>query len=327
MDLLLHPDTNLEKLAAMLAALLLFAAVIALILAVTNLPRNLPSWVVALVFLVPTVALLCFGLVYPSAVTIRDSFYDNAGTRSVGLANYGRIFSDPQFARVLVNTVLWTVLVPLVSTAVGLVYAVIVDRTRHEKLEKTLIFLPMAISMVGASIIWKFVYDQRVGLLSAVYTGIAQLFGRTVRAPQWLMSVPLNTFLLIFVMIWIQAGYAMTVLSAAIKAIPEDLIEAGRIDGLNGRQQFFYLTIPMIRPTIVVVLTTVAMAGLKSFDVVRTMTAGNYDTSVIANEFYTQSFQYQNAGLGAALAVVMFVVVIPVIVFNVYQLRKSQDVR
>ncbi len=328
MDFILHPDSNLSKLLAMLLAILIFVGVMALILFLTNLPKRMPSWGVAVMFLLPSVALVCFGLLYPTIVTFRDSFYGRDGNEAVGFANYVKIFSEPQFVQVLINTILWTVLVPLCSTAIGLLYAVLVDRTRFEKLAKSLIFLPMAISMVGASIIWKFVYDQRVGLLSAVYTGLAHLFGnKTVSAPQWLMSSPLNTFLLIFVMIWIEAGYAMTVLSAAIKAIPDDLTEAARLDGVDARQQFFYVTVPMIRPSIVVVLTTVAMAGLKAFDVVRTMTAGNYGTSVIANEFYTQSFQYQNTGLGAALAVIMFIVVIPLIVFNVHQMRKSQDVR
>ncbi|WP_202805392.1 carbohydrate ABC transporter permease [Bifidobacterium bohemicum] len=312
---------------AMAVAILLFVAVVALVLFITNLPKRMPSWGVALLFLFPAVLLICFGLIYPTVVTFKNSFYGRDGTQGVGWANYIQIFTSPDFLRVLLNTVLWTILVPLVATLVGLVYAVVVDRTRYEKLAKTLIFLPMAISMVGASIIWKFVYDQRVGLLSAAYTGIAKFFGHTVQAPQWLMNAPLNTFLLIFVMIWIEAGYAMTVLSTAIKGIPEDLVEASRLDGLNAWQQFIYLTIPMIRPSIVVVITTVAMAGLKSFDIVRTMTAGNYDTSVIANEFYTQSFQNQNTGLGAALAVLMFIIVIPVVVFNISQLRKSQDVR
>ena len=328
MNILLHPEAGGEKLLAMVAAVLLFVAVVALILFITNLPKKMPSWGVAALFLGPAVLLMCFGLVYPTIVTVRDSFYGRDGTDPVGFANYAKIFTDPAFLQVLLNTVLWTILVPVMSTAIGMVYAVLVDRTRFEKFAKALVFLPMAISMVGASIIWKFVYDQRVGLLSAIYTGFAKLFDvESPRAPQWLMDAPLNTFLLIFVMIWIEAGYAMTVLSAAIKAIPEDLVEASRLDGLNGWQQFFYLTVPMIRPTIVVVLTTVAMAGLKSFDIVRTMTAGNYDTSVIANEFYTQSFQNQNGGLGAALAVLMFVIVTPVIIFNIHQLRKSQDVR
>lgn len=327
MNVLMHPSTDLQKLLLMVIAILLFVAVVGLVLFLTNLPKHMPSWGVAATFLFPAIILICFGLIYPAIVTFKNSFYGRDGTQGVGWANYIQIFTEPQFLRVLLNSVLWTILVPLLSTAVGLIYSVVVDRTRFEKLAKTLIFLPMAISMVGASIIWKFVYDQRVGLLSAVYTWVAKLFGHTVRAPQWLMNAPLNTFLLIFVMIWIEAGYAMTVLSTAIKGIPEDLVEAARLDGLNAWQQFIYLTIPMIRPSIVVVITTVAMAGLKSFDIVRTMTAGNYDTSVIANEFYTQSFLNQNTGLGAALAVLMFIIVIPVVVFNVRQLRKSQDVR
>ncbi|BDR55295.1 ABC transporter [Bombiscardovia apis] len=327
MDTILHPDTNLTKLLAMVLAVLLFVGVMALVLFLTNLPKRMPSWGVAIMFLTPTIILLCFGLLYPTVMTVRSSFYGRDGTNAVGFANYVTIFTQPQFLQVLLNTILWTILVPLFSTGIGLVYAVLVDRTRFEKLEKALLFLPMAISMVSASIVWKFVYDQKVGLLSALYTGVARLFGQHVVAPQWLMSAPINTFLLIFVMIWLHAGYSMTILSAAIKAIPEDLVEASRLDGLNGRQQFFYLTIPMIRPAILVVTTTVAMGGLKAFDVVRTMTAGNYGTSVIANEFYTQSFQYQNAGLGASLAVVMFIVVIPLIVFNVHQMRKSQEVR
>lgn len=327
MNVLLHPESGGEKAIAMIAAILLFVLVVAVVLWLTNLPRNMPSWGVALMFLLPALVIVAFGLVYPTIETIRNSFYGRTGSEAVGLANYIQIFSDQQFLRVLLNTVLWTILVPVFATAIGMLYAVLVDRTRYEKLAKTLVFLPMAISMVGASIIWKFVYDQHVGLLSAIYAGLASLFGNKTAAPQWLMSSPLNTFLLIIVMIWVEAGYAMTILSAAIKAIPEELVEASRLDGLNGRQQFFYLTIPMIRPTIVVVLTTVAMAGLKSFDIVRTMTAGNYDTSVIANEFYTQSFQNQNSGLGAALAVLMFIIVIPVIIFNISQLRKSQDVQ
>lgn len=327
MNVLLHPESGGEKVIAMIAAVLLFVLVVALVLWITNLPKNMPSWGVALMFLLPAVIIVAFGLVYPTIETIKNSFYGRTGNEPVGFANYIQIFSDPQFLRVLLNTVLWTILVPVFATGIGMLYAVLVDRTRYEKLAKTLVFLPMAISMVGASIIWKFVYDQHVGLLSAIYTGLANLFGSKATAPQWLMSAPLNTFLLIVVMIWVEAGYAMTILSAAIKAIPEELVEASRLDGLNGRQQFFYLTIPMIRPTIVVVLTTVAMAGLKSFDIVRTMTAGNYDTSVIANEFYTQSFQNQNSGLGAALAVLMFIIVIPVIIFNISQLRKSQDVQ
>lgn len=141
------------------------------------------------------------------------------------------------------------------------------------------------------------------------------------------MNAPLNTFFLIVVMVWIQAGFAMTVLSASIKAIPDDVIEAAMLDGVSGMKMFRLITVPMIRPSIVVVLTTVAMTSLKAFDVVRTMTGGNYDTSVVANEFYTQSFKYNNQGMGAALAVLLFIIIIPVIVYNVRQMKKSEDLR
>jgi alpha-glucoside transport system permease protein len=144
---------------------------------------------------------------------------------------------------------------------------------------------------------------------------------------QWLIESPLNTFLLIVVMIWIQAGFAMTVLSAAIKAIPDDIIEAARLDGVSGIQMFRYVTVPSIRPALVVVLTTVAIVSLKAFDVVRTMTGGQFGTSVVANEFYTQSFRQFNFGLGASLAVLLFVLVIPIIAYNVRQLRLAEEIR
>jgi alpha-glucoside transport system permease protein len=327
MDLLLHPTGIGEKLLVMLVAIGLFVAAMAVILALLSLPKRLPRWGAVAGFLGPVLVAVTFGLVYPALVTIRNSFYDRAGTTPVGFDNYVRIFTEGGYLTVLRNTVLWVVLVPVLATAMGLLYAALVDRTRFEKPAKILMFLPMAISMVGASIIWKFVYDNKVGLLSRCYVNLARLFGAEVSAPQWLMNAPANTLFLIVVMVWIQAGFAMTVLSAAIKAIPEDIVEAGRVDGVTTRQMFAFVTMPMIRPSIVVVLTTVAMTSLKAFDVVRTMTGGNYDTSVVANEFYTQSFTNQNKGLGAALAVLLFVIIAPVIVYNVRQLKKAEDIR
>ncbi|MDR1450520.1 MAG: sugar ABC transporter permease [Propionibacteriaceae bacterium] len=327
MDFLLHPSGAGQKLLVMLIAIALFVAVVGLLLTLLSAPKRLPRWLAALGFLAPVLAAVGFGLVWPALVTVANSFKNKNGTEFVGFANYIRIVTEPQFLIVLRNTVLWVVLVPVLATGIGLLYAALIDRTRFEKLAKTLLFMPMAISMVGASIIWKFVYDNKVGLMSEAYVGLAHLVGQTVSAPQWLMNVPWNNIFLIVVMVWIQAGFAMTVLAAAIKAIPEDIVEAGRVDGVTSWQMFAHVTVPMIRPTIVVVLTTVAMTSLKAFDVVRTMTGGNYDTSVVANEFYTQSFSNQNKGLGAALAVVLFVVIIPVIVFNVRQLKRSEDVR
>ncbi len=238
-------------------------------------------------------------------------------------------FTQDQFQTVLRNTLLWVVLVPLVATLIGLVYAVLVDRTRFESMAKTLIFLPMAISLVGASIIWRFVYEFRPDQGNIQQIGLANqiLVWLGLDPYQFLLNQPWNTLFLIAVMIWIQAGFAMTVLSAAIKAIPDDITEAARLDGLHGIGMFRFITVPSIRPALVVVLTTIAMGTLKVFDIVRTMTGGNFNTSVVAYEFYTQSFRAQNAGLGAALAVILFVLVIPIIVYNVRQLRLSEEIR
>ena len=221
------------------------------------------------------------------------------------------------------------VLVPLVATFIGLVYAVLVDRTRFETMAKTLIFLPMAISLVGASIIWQFVYEYRPDQGDIQQTGLANqiLVWLGLEPYQFLLNQPWNTLFLIAVMIWIQAGFAMTVLSAAIKAIPDDIIEAARLDGLSGMGMFRHITVPSIRPALVVVLTTIAMGTLKVFDIVRTMTGGKFSTSVVAYEFYTQSFRAQNAGLGAALAVILFVLVVPIIVYNVRQMRLAEEIR
>jgi alpha-glucoside transport system permease protein len=217
--------------------------------------------------------------------------------------------------------------VPTVSTAVGLVYAILVDRAKLEKFAKTLLFLPMAISFVGAGIIWRFVYEYRgaaqeqIGLLNAILT----TFG--VEPVRFLQDSPWNTFFLILVMIWIQAGFAMVLLSAAIKAIPDDIVEAARLDGVSAWQMFRSITVPSIRPTLVVVVTTITIATLKIFDIPRTMTGARFDTQVLANMMYDQSFTFGNAGTGSALAVVIFVLVIPIVVFNVRQMIKNREVR
>ncbi|MDR2372714.1 MAG: sugar ABC transporter permease [Bifidobacteriaceae bacterium] len=326
--LLLHPTTIGGKLLLMVIAIALFALVMAAVLGLAQLPKRQTRGAAAAVFLFPALALVCFGLIYPALVTIKNSFYDQTSTSFVGLKNFATILSSPEFLTTLRNTVAWVILVPLLATGIGLVYAVLVDHARVEKFAKTLIFLPMAISMVGASIIWKFVYDDRVGILSRAYRAVAGWLGaEDPTAPKWLMDAPWNTFFLMVVMIWIQAGFAMTVLSAAIKAIPDDIIEAGRLDGLTGVKLFRWVTVPMIRPSLVVVLTTVAMTALKAFDIVRTMQGGHFHASVVANDFYTQSFNNHDKGVGAALAVLLFVIVVPVIAYNVHQLRKAEDIR
>src|SRR3954447_16180495 len=224
MDWFIHAESVGHKFALMVIAILLFVGIMGAILFGIDKLKKVPIWVVVAGFLGPTLIFVVFGLVYPGLNTIKLSLYDSKGKNFVGLDNYVTAFTEDQFQTVLRNTLLWVVLVPLLATAIGLVYAVLIDRTRFESMAKTLIFLPMAISLVGASIIWKFIYEykpdqgniQQIGLANQILVWLGQ-------APyQFLLNQPWNTFFLIVVMVWIQAGFAMTVLSAAIKAIPDD---------------------------------------------------------------------------------------------------------
>ncbi|WP_326555100.1 carbohydrate ABC transporter permease [Micromonospora sp. NBC_01813] len=280
-----------------------------------------------LFFLMPALLLLTIGLVVPALRTTALSFMDGRSENFVGLDNYRWMFSQDEIVQVLVNTLIWVFLVPTMATAIGLIYAVLVDKARFEAVAKSLVFMPMAISFVGASIIWRFVYayrggeQEQYGLLNYVVT----LFG--MEPQRWLqLNAPLNTLLLIVVMIWIQAGFAMVVLSAAIKAIPGDIIEAAKLDGVNAWQMFWRVTMPSIRPALIVVVVTISIATLKVFDIVRTMTNGNYDTGVIANEMYNQAFRYGQNGYGSALAVFLFVLVIPIVIYQIRNLRKQREV-
>jgi alpha-glucoside transport system permease protein len=299
--------------------------VMGLILLLVGRVKRRSELVESLAFVVPALALLSVGLVYPAIRTTYQSFYDRTSDNFVGLDNYTEVFTNAAMLTVLQNTAIWVILTPILSTAVGLVYAVLVDRSRFEASAKAVIFLPMAISLVGASIIWKFVYEyrpdqqgiQQIGLLNQVLVWLG------FEPQQFLLNAPLNTVFLILVMVWVQAGFAMTVLSAAIKAIPSDITDAAQLDGLGGVKMFRYITVPSIRPALIVVLTTIAIGTLKVFDIVRTMTGGQFDTSVVANEFYTQGFRILNTGIASALAVLLFVLVVPLVVYNVVQMRKA----
>ena len=316
-----------SKFLQMLIALLAFGAVIGLVLLVAGRVKGRRGDTkVAITLLLPTVLALVVGLVYPAGRTIVLSFFDAAGTGFIGIDNYATIFTDSDQRVVLRNTFLWVVVTPFVATAVGLLYAILIDRARLEAFAKALIFLPMAISFVGASIIWKYVYEYRpdqggvnqIGLLNAILVKL----GGTPQ--QWLLDEPWNNLFLIAIMIWIQAGFAMTILSAAIKAIPDDIVEAARLDGVGALGMFRFVTIPSIRPALVVVLTTIAIATLKVFDIVRSVTGGQFGTSVVANEFYSQTFRADNQGLGSALAVLLFLLVLPIVGYNIRQLRASE---
>jgi alpha-glucoside transport system permease protein len=321
-----NPTSVAQKIFVTLFAMLLFLVVMGVILWAIDRPR-VPNPVLVAGFLGPVIIALTGGLLFGAMKTIFQSFRKSdqfgADIGWAGFANYTHWFNSAN-ADMLINTVLWVFLVPIVATAFGLVYATLVDRTRFEAAAKALIFLPTAISMVAASIIWKYVYyspapegGKQIGLLNAIVTA----FGG--KPSDWTLSFPSGTIALIAVMIWIQAGFAMTVLSAAIKAVPDDIVEAAKIDGATGMRLFRSITIPTIRPTLVVVITTVAIASLKTFDIVNVMGANLPANQIIANQFYSQLSVQQN-GLAGALAVMIFVIVSPIIVFNVIQMKKSE---
>jgi alpha-glucoside transport system permease protein len=224
------------------------------------------------------------------------------------------------------NNLLWLIFGTSLSVGLGLLIAVLADRSRFENVYKAIIFMPMAISFVGAGVIWKFVYTykgtgtgiQEIGLLNSIVTALGG-------APQpWLQHSPWNNFFLIIIMVWLQTGYAMVIISSAIKGVPAELLEAARIDGASEIQAFFSIIIPYIQSTLITVSTTIIIFSLKLFDIVRVMTGGNNGTNVIANEFYLERFTYGNAGRASAIAVVLLIAVIPVMVYNLRQFRESK---
>ena len=279
------------------------------------------------IFVGPAIVLLLIGLVIPSFRTFYLSLHGAAAIHApyVGFKNYGFAFTDPATQSVLLNTLLWIIVAPIVATGLGLTIAIVVDRMKHQSLVKSLIFMPMAISFVGASIIWKYVYDFKEssqpqdGLLSQIVI----LLGWK-HPPNWLLTHPLNNFLLMVILIWIEVGFAMVVLSAAIKAVPDEIIEAARVDGAHGFGLFSKIQIPMIRATLVVVLTTIMIATLKIFDIVQTTTGGNFGTNVLANAMYQNAFVTDNTGRGAALALILFLGVLPLVGYNVLQLKRER---
>ncbi|TFD13380.1 sugar ABC transporter permease [Cryobacterium sp. TMT1-2-2] len=277
-------------------------------------------------FLAPAVLLLAIGLVIPTIQTTVQAFMSARGDRFVGLDNFAWIFTQPENVRIVLNTIVWVLIVPTISTIAGLAYAVFIDKSRGEKYFKILVFMPMAISLVGASIIWRFVYTARpadqdqIGLLNQLVV----LFGG--QPVDFLSVSPFNTLFLIVILIWVQTGFAMVVLSAAIKGVPTEQMEAAELDGTNAWEQFVNVTVPGIRSALVVVLTTISIVSLKVFDIVRTTTAGSNETSVVANEMYTQ-FKNFEQGRSAAFALVLFLLVLPIVVYNARQIKKQREIR
>ncbi len=249
------------------------------------------------------------------------------GEQFVGLSNYVAVFTDRLMLEAFRNNVMWIVFGATFTVLVGLLIAVLADRSRFERLGKSAIFLPMAISFVGAGVIWNFIYEVRpvdapqIGLLNAI---VVALGGNPQPWPALTAISPWNNLFLIIIVIWLQVGYAMILFSAALKGIPSDLLEAGRVDGANEVQIFFKLMVPYIMGTIITVTTTVVIFTLKIFDVVWVMTGGQFGTDVIATQFYRQSFTARNSGYGSAIAIVLLIAIIPVMIYNLKQFLEQE---
>lgn len=297
---------------------------------INRLPDRSARAVRPFAFVGPAMALLTFYLVYPAVNTVIISFQDADSEAFVGLDNYIRIFTESKYLISIRNSIAWVILVPLLAVGIGLAFATMADKLsrRVESFTKSLIFLPMAISFVGASVVWTFVYSFRpegfgnqIGVLNGIWTGLG---GNPVN---WLQSGPWNNLFLMIILVWLQTGFSMVILSSAIKGVPEVLLEAARIDGANEWQAFWKVTFPSISSTIVVVWTTVLITVWKVFDIVFVMTGGLFDTQVIAQSMVDEFFTNFNYGMGAALAVLLFIAVIPVLLVNIQRFRAQEAMR
>ncbi len=295
---------------------------------VESLPLKLSVKIIPYAFLLPAFGLLAAFLIFPTFQTIVYSFANEDSTAWVGFDNYTNVLTDPEFINTITNTLLWLAIVPITTVILGLIVAVLADKLSGtgEKVAKSMIFLPMAISMVGAATIWRFVYAfapegrPQIGLLNAFWTALG------FDPVSWLQVTTLNfnDVLLMVILIWLQAGFAMVLLSAAIKGVPEDTLEAARIDGATEVKIFFQVVIPQIRGTIIAVFITVLLMVLKVFDIVYVMTNGNFETNVIAVSFVQQIFQFGQNGIAAAIVVLLLIAVLPVLYWQIKQFREEE---
>ena len=295
------------------------------------LPQKWEERVKPWVFILPAIAAIGLFLIYPAVRTIVLSFANATSTAWVGLENYTDLLGSRDFQITLVNTLLWIAVVPAVVVALGLAVAVLADRlgSGGERLTKSSIFLPMAISGVGAATIWRFIYEARpegetqIGLQNAVWTALG------FDPVAWLQvdTLRLNSFLLMVILIWAQVGFSMVLLSAAIKGVPIDTIEAARIDGANERQIFFRVTVPQIWGTVITVFITVLITVLKAFDVVFVMTNGNFNTDIIAVRFFNELFRNGDNGRASAIVVMLMIAVVPVVAYQVRHFRAEEAAR
>jgi alpha-glucoside transport system permease protein len=324
-----HSTSAFGKLSFAVVIAAAFLAVIGLLLLlIDRAPKTGREKWQAFGFLLPAAFFLLVGLIVPILSTALSSVTDASGGFT-GFKNFSWAFGDNQVRHAIANTLRWVIIAPIVATAVGLAYAYAIDGVKGEALAKALVFLPTAISFVGAAVIWKLMYQEPGLAPSGLVNVVLKWFGLKP------LGFPTNshtiTYLLIVIMIWIQAGFATVVLSAAIKGVPTEMIEAAKIDGANAWQAFRKVTIPSIRPSLIVVLVTISIATLKIFDLVKAFGAQQYGGDVLANKMYVT---YQQAGIGSlgehqssALAMLIFVLVIPFVIFQVRQMIKNRVVR
>jgi alpha-glucoside transport system permease protein len=280
-------------------------------------------------YILPAYVAITFYLIYPAVLTVINSFKDSTSTNWVGFANFSKLLSSHDFQQTLINTLLWIIIVPALTVVIGLAIAQLADKLSPtgEKLSKTIIFVPMAISFVGAGAIWRLMYaysssGSQIGLLNAIATKL----GHSPIAWLSLSHFHVNSLLLMVMLLWAQAGYAMVLLSSAIKGVPEETIEAASIDGAGPFQIFFQVVVPQIMGTIVTVFVTVLINVMKIFDIVYVMTRGSFNTNVIGNEFYNQLFNFFDYGAASAIVVILIIAVIPVMWFQVRHFKREEAV-
>lgn len=319
-----------------------------------GLPFQIRAYVTPYIFVLPASALLIYTLGLPTVRTIRTSFFDRNAENFIGWANYSEVFTSRIMLTAFRNNILWLVFGATFSVIIGLVIATLADRSKFERLAKSLIFLPMAISFVGAGVIWNFIYvvrdesSNQIGLLNAILVNMGfepQAWTTTLwinklvdsspaiqawqaNLPEWMVQYGLlggaHNFFLIIIFVWLQAGFAMVLFSAALKGIPDELLEAARVDGASEWTIFFRIMIPSIWGTIITVSTTIIIASLKIFDIVRVMGRGQASTQVIATQFYQEINVTNNKGLAATIAVVLLVAVIPVMIYNLREFSQRE---
>ncbi len=290
-----------------------------------------PKWeerLKPLLYILPAYLAVAVYLIYPAIQTTIASFQDASSTAFVGFDNFTRLLSNSGFRQTLFNTLLWIIIVPAVTVVIGLAVAVLTDRLKPagEKFTKTIIFMPMAISAVGAATVWRFVYSAepkgrpQIGVLNAVWTKLG------FDPVAWLQtsSFHFNSVLLMVVLLWAQVGFAMVLLSAAVKGVPGDTLEAARIDGASERQTFFQVVVPQIKGTIITVFITVTIAVMKIFDIVYVLTNGGFNTNVLGNEFFNQLNTNFNNGAAAAIVVMLMIAVIPVMIYQVRHFKREE---